>query len=140
MARVTIEDCLKVVGNRFELLMIAASRAKEIISGSMSATTVQGKATVVALREIAEGALNIDQIKENIVKGYQIYQFMNEDDPEQEESIDEIFHDKAFSNMNKMQSIDEEENSADDIEEEVDYKISDEHIASFENEEENIEE
>jgi len=57
MARITVEDCLENVNNRFELVMLAAKRARQLMRGSVDPTVPweNDKATVVALREIAAG-------------------------------------------------------------------------------------
>ncbi|MHB1946818.1 MAG: DNA-directed RNA polymerase subunit omega [Gammaproteobacteria bacterium] len=57
MARITVEDCLDHVNNRFELVLVAAKRARQIMRGSADPTVPweNDKATVVALREIAAG-------------------------------------------------------------------------------------
>lgn len=56
MARITVEDCLEVVDNRFELVMMAAKRARQLANGAEAHVDWENdKATVVALREIAEG-------------------------------------------------------------------------------------
>lgn len=65
MARVTVEDCLDVVGNRFELVVMAAKRARQLAKGVES--TVENdehedKPTVLALREIAAGKIDADLI------------------------------------------------------------------------------
>lgn len=61
MARVTVEDCLKNVKNRFELVIIAAKRARQLMRGKPARVPVDNdKATVVALREIAEGFTDFD--------------------------------------------------------------------------------
>lgn len=55
MARVTVEDCLKKIPNRFELVLYAAYRARQISQGYAPKVDAKDKPTVVALREIAEG-------------------------------------------------------------------------------------
>ncbi len=56
MARITVEDCLKQVGNRFELVLTASKRARQVAHGAEALVPVEDdKATVVALREIASG-------------------------------------------------------------------------------------
>jgi DNA-directed RNA polymerase subunit omega len=64
MARVTVEDCLEHVENRFELVMIASKRAREIaVRGAQPLVEWENdKPTVVALREIAEGLIKADVI------------------------------------------------------------------------------
>lgn len=62
MARVTVEDCLEHVNNRFELVMVATKRAREIaVHGEQPLVEWENdKPTVVALREIAEGLIKAD--------------------------------------------------------------------------------
>jgi len=62
MARVTVEDCLENVDNRFELVMVATKRARQIANGGKDPLVdwENDKVTVVALREIAEGLVNPD--------------------------------------------------------------------------------
>lgn len=62
MARVTVEDCLETIDNRFDLTLIAAKRARQLMRGSVDAAVAwdNDKATVVALREIAAGNVGND--------------------------------------------------------------------------------
>ncbi|MGE3919422.1 MAG: DNA-directed RNA polymerase subunit omega [Gammaproteobacteria bacterium] len=71
MARVTVDDCLEHVDNRFELVLLAAKRARQLANyGAESAVAVENdKPTVVALREIAEGYVDLAAQEENRVKG-----------------------------------------------------------------------
>ena len=64
MARVTVEDCLEFVANRFELVMVASKRARQIATGGKEPMVREesDKATVIALREIAEGLVNPDTL------------------------------------------------------------------------------
>ena len=72
MARVTVEDCILRVPNRFELVAFAAKRAREISAGSsITVSRDNDKNPVVALREIAEGNINLVATKENIIKSLQ---------------------------------------------------------------------
>ena len=67
MARVTVEDCLEVVGNRFELVMMASKRARQLAKGADSAIegdNGQDKPTVLALREIAGRKITQSRIDE----------------------------------------------------------------------------
>ena len=65
MARVTVEDCLENVDNRFELVMISTKRARQLANGGKEPFVdwENDKPTVVALREIAEGLIDYDVIK-----------------------------------------------------------------------------
>ncbi|MDH5229989.1 MAG: DNA-directed RNA polymerase subunit omega [Gammaproteobacteria bacterium] len=59
MARVTVEDCLEHIGNRFELVLVASRRARQLERGQESHLAWENdKATVLALREIADGHIN----------------------------------------------------------------------------------
>ena len=62
MARVTVEDCLENVGNRFELVMVASKRARQIATGGKESLVEEesDKPTVIALREISEGLITAD--------------------------------------------------------------------------------
>lgn len=66
MARVTVEDCLENVDNRFELVMIASKRARQIATGGKDPKVdwENDKATVVALREIADGHVDVSILDE----------------------------------------------------------------------------
>lgn len=72
MARVTVEDCVMRIPNRFELVMIAARRARDVGAGAeLSIDRDNDKNTVVALREIAEHAVPLEGLREALVKGHQ---------------------------------------------------------------------
>ncbi|NRA23215.1 MAG: DNA-directed RNA polymerase subunit omega [Oleispira sp.] len=65
MARVTVEDCLENVDNRFELVMLATKRARQIaVQGAEPLVPVEGdKPTVIALREIATGLISTESMR-----------------------------------------------------------------------------
>ena len=63
MARITIEDCLKNVPNRFQLIVIAARRAKELLKGARPLVGSENKEVVTALREIAAGKVGLEMLK-----------------------------------------------------------------------------
>jgi len=66
MARITVEDCLAKVGNRFELVLLASKRARELANGATAKVAWQNdKTTVVALREIAAGFLEMSYLEES---------------------------------------------------------------------------
>lgn len=67
MARITVEDCLDHVANRFELVMVASKRARQIATGGKEPLVkAEGdKPTVIALREIAEGLIDTQDILKN---------------------------------------------------------------------------
>ncbi|MDY6991358.1 MAG: DNA-directed RNA polymerase subunit omega [Pseudomonadota bacterium] len=64
MARLTVEDCLKHIDNRFNLVLIASKRSRQIAMGATPLVTVEkDKPTVLALREIAEGKITQDNFE-----------------------------------------------------------------------------
>lgn len=68
MARVTIEDCEDVVNGRFELVAIAAERARQLVSGAVATIEKNNdKPTVLALREIAAKHLSVDALREHVI-------------------------------------------------------------------------
>lgn len=72
MARVTVEDCVDKIPNRFDLVLLAAQRAREISGGAeLTIDRDRDKNPVVALREIAEGALSPEQTEEDLVVSLQ---------------------------------------------------------------------
>jgi len=72
MARVTVEDCVLKVPNRFDLVMLAAQRARDISAGSpLTVDRDNDKNPVVALREIADTTVDLDTLNQSLVKGLQ---------------------------------------------------------------------
>lgn len=64
MARLTVEDCLDNVGNRFELVLLASKRARQLALGAIPLVPPEkDKPTVIALREIAEGKITAQNVK-----------------------------------------------------------------------------
>ena len=83
MARVTVEDCIDKVENRFELVLLAGHRARMISSGTQIAVDRDNdKNPVVALREIAEKAISPEDLKEELVHSLQKYVEVDEPEPE----------------------------------------------------------
>ncbi|MEO9651862.1 MAG: DNA-directed RNA polymerase subunit omega [Roseobacter sp.] len=72
MARVTVEDCVDKVPNRFELVMLAAHRAREISAGSsLTVNRDNDKNPVVSLREIADETQSADDLRERLIESNQ---------------------------------------------------------------------
>ena len=83
MARVTVEDCVDKVPNRFELVMLAAHRARSLASGSpLTVDRDNDKNPVVALREIAEKTVSPEDLKEDLIHSLQKYVEVDEPEPE----------------------------------------------------------
>ncbi len=84
MARVTVEDCIDKIPNRYELLMVAAQRAKDIEAGApLTVDRDNDKNSVVALREIAGETVSIEDLQKSLVLGLQKY--VEVEEPEEEE-------------------------------------------------------
>jgi len=88
MARVTVEDCIDKVTNRFDLVLLAAERAREISGGAeLTVDRDRDKNPVVALREIAEETVRPDQLKEGLVQSLQKVQV---DEDEEADAVGSI--------------------------------------------------
>ncbi len=87
MARVTVEDCVIRIPNRFELVLLAAQRAREIASGTpLSVDRDNDKNPVVALREIAADTVPLDGLQNSLIKGMQ--KQVEVDEPEEDTELD----------------------------------------------------
>jgi DNA-directed RNA polymerase subunit omega len=83
MARVTVEDCVLKIPNRFELVVLAAQRARDVAAGApLSVDRDNDKDPVVALREIADETIDLGVLKNALVKGLQ--KTVESDEPEEE--------------------------------------------------------
>jgi DNA-directed RNA polymerase subunit omega len=83
MARVTVEDCIDKVENRFELVLLASHRARLVSSGApITVPRDNDKNPVVALREIAEETVSVEDLKEEFIHSLQKY--VEVDEPEAE--------------------------------------------------------
>jgi DNA-directed RNA polymerase subunit omega len=84
MARITVEDCVLKVPNRFELVMKAAQRARNISAGlPLTVERDNDKNPVIALREIADETVSLDELEDSLVKSLQKH--VEIDEPEEEE-------------------------------------------------------
>ena len=88
MARVTVEDCVDKVSNRFDLIVFAAQRARQISSGAdLTIDRDRDKNPVVALREIAETTVKPNELEESIVNSLQRVRIDEEDETEELSSL-----------------------------------------------------
>jgi len=88
MARVTVEDCVVKVPNRFDLVLLASHRARAISSGApLTVDRDNDKNPVVALREIADETIKVDTLQTNFVESMQKY--IDRDEPEEDEMTDQ---------------------------------------------------
>jgi DNA-directed RNA polymerase subunit omega len=113
MARVTVEDCIEKLPNRFELVMVAAQRARKIGTGApLTLERDDDKNPVIALREIAEETVSIDDLKEDLVRSKQRVAAFEDD----EEDIDLMDGEEEWETMaaaNAEGAAPTEEGSAD---------------------------
>lgn len=90
MARVTVEDCIREVPNRFDLVLLAAQRARQVSAGSpLTLSRDNDKNPVVALREIAEKTISLTELQESLILGLQKYVPGEEPDEEYVELLSE---------------------------------------------------
>ena len=114
MARVTVQDCIKIVESRFELILLASERARTLSKGAEPLLERdRDKNPVIALREIAEEVLNLKDTEAELIKGLQKYH--EEVLTENDEELDE----KKISTEVVQEQIDEDlikdlEQNADD--------------------------
>ena len=104
MARVTTEDCIISIPNRFQLVIYSCNRARELLSGNEANVTIDNdKQTVVALREIADKKLDLTEIWENIVSQAQKYQPAEDADIDDEQAVplNENASQVSFDNFEK---------------------------------------
>ncbi len=81
MARITVEDCIDKFDSRFELVLVASNRARRLHSGENPTVEKDNdKNTVIALREIADETIPIDEMKNNLIEEYQTVSIQSEED------------------------------------------------------------
>lgn len=117
MARVTVEDCVEKLPNRFELVMVAAQRARKI--GSGAALTVDrdnDKNPVVALREIAENTVDVEELKEEIIRGKQRIIALDDDGEDVVDSMEGEEEWKAMARGAAINMESDEDDEDDDAE------------------------
>jgi len=97
MARVTVEDCVVKVPNRFELVMLSARRARAVSAGEpLTVEHDNDKNPVLALREIAEGTVDLEELRQTVVRALQKH--VEVDEPE-EDNMAELMAGKEWSEV-----------------------------------------
>ena len=128
MARITVEDCIDKFPSRFELVLVASNRARKLHSGEDPTVEIDNdKNTVIALREIAEETITVENLKNDLIEEYQTTTFAEDEDindiedntdenqPEGSElEIDETNQDKE--NINQIAEEKPIESSQDNLE------------------------
>merc|ERR1711916_415882 len=103
MARVTVEDCVKKIPNRFELVIAAAQRSREISNGiAIEVDRDNDKNPVVSLREIASEAIDAESLQERFIRSMQKNLNKEDSNIEEEVSLEEEF--AAYLNESKSQT------------------------------------
>jgi DNA-directed RNA polymerase subunit omega len=100
MARITVEDCLKNVDNRFELVMVSSKRARQIALGEKEALVPieNDKPTVVALREIEQGLITADILIEKKPNDFSLGSEVVSESVEQNSNDDNLIDDSSLKN------------------------------------------
>ena len=129
MARVTVEDCVKKIPNRFDLVIAAAQRSREISNGiAIEVDRDNDKNPVVSLREIASEVVDAESLQERFIRSMQKNLNKEENNIDEEASLEEEF--AAYLNESKPETINnedfvlnnikqEEEGSFEDVSEEI---------------------
>ena len=106
MARITVEDCIDKFPSRFELVLVASNRARKLHSGETpNVDKDNDKNTVIALREIADEKLSIDELKNDLIEEYQTVT-LTED--EEETDLNNDVDDTSSEEENLLQLSQEE--------------------------------
>lgn len=123
MARVTVEDCVSEVTNRFELVVLAAERAKKINSGAaITVARDNDKDAVIALREIASSNLDIEGLRTSLLKRLQKRHAIEEIEDDEESLLSAVEESFEYTDGSEF-GMDEEELSNMEGFEEIDDKI-----------------
>jgi DNA-directed RNA polymerase subunit omega len=102
MARVMIEDCEKVVANRFDLVVFAAQRARQIIGGDViTLKNREGKKPVVALREIAAKSVSIEGLEESTISEFRTFPSLKD----MEENIEDFTKEDTYNPYGSIESL-----------------------------------
>ena len=116
MARITVEDCIDKFPSRFELVLVASNRARKLHSGEDPTVEIDNdKNTVIALREIAEETVTVENLKNDLIEEYQTTVFNEDEDiNELEDNSDENEpKDDQVSNEQDLQNIETNEQTKD---------------------------
>ena len=129
MARITVEDCIDKFPSRFELVLIASNRARKLYSGEDPTVEIDNdKNTVIALREIAEETIPIENLKNDLIEEYQTTTFTEDED------INEIEDNSSDNQSDASESeIDDTDQDRENINQEVEEVDTENSQESLEN-------
>lgn len=123
MARVTVEDCVRVVSNRFDLVLLSAQRARQLAAGaSLTVQRDNDKNSVVALREIAEETVSLDDLQETMIQALQKHSYTEE---VEEETLEFLAEENAYAGE-PVRAQELEEFSVDGEDEDLDESVEEE--------------
>jgi DNA-directed RNA polymerase subunit omega len=104
MARVTVEDCIDKVTNRFDLVLIAAGRARQISAGAeLTVPEDNDKQSVIALREIAEETITADTLRDNVIQTMQRH--VEKDEPEEDDMEAQMLSHQFADNIEESEVL-----------------------------------
>ena len=128
MARITVEDCIDKFPSRFELVLVASQRARKLHSGDEPTLDKDNdKNTVIALREIADSTITVDQMKENLIQEYQTVTISDEEEENLEiENIDS--KDNPYEKTESDSSLSEVEEEIDNLVKSEDSEIQEQYV------------
>ena len=108
MARVTVEDCVKKIPNRFDLVIAAAQRSREISNGiAIEVDRDNDKNPVVSLREIASEAVDAESLQERFIRSMQKNLIREENNIEEDETLEQEF--AAYLNETKNEATSDQD-------------------------------
>ena len=112
MARITVEDCIDKFPSRFELVLVASNRARKLYAGeNPTIERDNDKNTVIALREIADETLTIEQLKNDLIEEYQTSTFSEDEDlNEIEDNSDETQSETNELQNSNLETIETDQN------------------------------
>ena len=114
MARVTVEDCIEKVQNRFDLVLIAASRARQILAGAeITVSEDRDKNSVIALREIAEETVTADVLRDNVIQTMQRY--VEVDEPEEDDMEAQMLSHQFADNIEESEVLVADPSPSEDV-------------------------
>ena len=129
MARITVEDCLDKFESRFELVLVASNRARKLHSGeSPTVEKDNDKPTVIALREIADETITIENLKDKLIQEYQTVSPLDEE----ELSLDYDGSDAKIEEQIYTSEVKSDENNS--FENESDQKIEEVELSNISSE------
>ena len=124
MARVTVEDCIEKVQNRFDLVLIAASRARQILAGAeITVPEDRDKNSVIALREIAEETVTADALRDNVIQTMQRY--VEVDEPEEDDMEAQMLSHQFADNIEESEVLVADPSLSEDVGGDISFQDGD---------------